>query len=91
MKAVEMHYTVQEAALLLRLCDKTVIVKLKAGEFGRDVVDLGSAKRPDYRLPASGINGYLDARRVFSESTELGIAARSVGELRRKVQLKQAA
>lgn len=81
MNVVEMFYTVPESALLLRLCTKTVICKLKRGEFGEDVVNLGSAERPDYRIPASGLNGYLAARRVFCD---LGIAARSVGELRRK-------
>lgn len=63
-RAVEMYYTVQAVGLLLGFCPKTVIVKLKAGEFG------------------SGVNGYLDARRVFSEVEP--IAARSIGELRRK-------
>lgn len=89
MNAVEMFYTVQEAGLLLRLCGKTVIGKLKAREFGDGVVNLGSEARPDYRIPASGINGYLAARRLFAEP---GVAARSTGELRRKVsQLAQAA
>lgn len=81
-RAVEMYYTVQAVGLLLGFCPKTVIVKLKAGEFGSGVVDLGTVARPDYRLPASGVNGYLDARRVFSEVEP--IAARSIGELRRK-------
>ena len=48
---------------------------------GEDVVNLGSDLRPDYRIPASGINAWLSSRRVFSEP---GIAARSTGELRRK-------
>jgi len=82
MKAVEMFYTVQATSLLLGLCDKTVCAKLKAGEFGVDVVNLGTELRPDYRVPASGINGYLKGRRLFSESA--GVSARSVGELRRK-------
>jgi hypothetical protein len=80
MKAVEIFYTVQSVALLLGLCEKTVIVKLKAREFGAEVVNLGSMQRPDYRIPASGVNGYLTARRVF---LDMGIPARSVGELRR--------
>lgn len=82
MKAVEMFYTVQATALLLSCCDKTVLSRLKAGEFGADVVNLGTAARPDYRLPASGINGYLTARRVFSEFEP--VVARSEAELRRK-------
>lgn len=81
MRAVEKFYSVAETALLLSLCPKTVIGKLKARELGEDVVNLGSEERPDYRIPASGINAWLARRRVFSE---LGIAARSPGELRRK-------
>jgi len=87
-RPVEFFYTVRETGLLLRLHDKTVIEKLKAGSFGTypdGPVNLGSEKRPDYRIPASRINAYLDARRVFSETqVALGIAARTEGELRRK-------
>ena len=46
---------------------------------------IGGPERPDYRLPASGINAWVAARRVFPEP---GIAARSVGELRRKSALQ---
>ena len=81
MRAVEKFYSVHETALLLSLCSKTVIEKLKARAFGEAVVNLGSDLRPDYRIPASGINAWLDSRRVFSE---IGISARSTGELRRK-------
>lgn len=83
MRAVEKFYSVSETALLLSLCTKTVIEKLKARELGEDVVNLGSDLRPDYRIPASGINAWLAERRVFSFST-VGMAARSTGELRRK-------
>ena len=82
MKAVEKFYSVQESALLLSLGDKTVVAKMKAGDFGTGVVNLGSVLRPDYRIPASGLNAYLDARRVLPQ---IGIAARTTGELRRKV------
>jgi len=83
MRAVEKFYSVAETALLLSLCTKTVIEKLKARDLGSDVVNLGSELRPDYRIPASGINAWLESRRVFLEP---GIAARSTGELRRKAQ-----
>jgi len=83
MKAVEMYYPISAVALLLGLCTKTVTIKLKAGEFGREVVNLGSESGPDYRIPASGVNAYLSARRLFTEAPA-GIAARSEGELRRK-------
>lgn len=85
MKAVEKYYSVAECALLLSFCTKTVIEKLKAREFGDEVVNLGGERQPDYRIPASGLNAYLERRRVFSESASPGIFARTVGELRRKV------
>lgn len=81
MKALDMHYTVQEVALLLRVSAKTVIRKLRARELGEDIVNLGTEQRPDYRIPAAGVNAYLDRNKIF---TEPGIAARSIGELRRK-------
>jgi hypothetical protein len=65
---VEMYYTVQEAALCLRLSDRTVKDRLKAGDLGREVVDLGTEKRPDYRIPATGINGWLARCRVFGKT-----------------------
>lgn len=82
MKAVEMYYTVQELSLLLRLHEKTVVTKLRAGEFGSAVVNLGSELRPDYRLPASSVNSFLEGRRFFPNT--IGIAARNESELRRK-------
>jgi hypothetical protein len=82
MKAVEKFYSVADVSLLLSLCTKTVLEKIHGREFGEQVVNLGTAQRPDYRVPASALNAFLEARRIFSEP---GIAARSVGELRRKV------
>lgn len=85
MKALELYYTPEETSVLVKLHVKTVREKLIAGEFGRDVVNLGSDQRPDYRIPASGVNAYLHGRRLFSEPSEdMGIPARSIGELRRK-------
>src|SRR4051812_28939553 len=88
-RAVEKYYSVEEAMFLLGYtCSKTIIRKIKAGDFGSDVVDLGE-NQPDYRIPASGLNAFLDRRRLFSESdssnTDMGISARTIGELRRKV------
>jgi hypothetical protein len=85
MSAVEKYYSVAEVALLLSCSEKNVVRKMSEGAFGDGCVNIGSEKRPDYRIPASGVNGYLQTRRVFSESSELGVKARSVGELRRKV------
>jgi hypothetical protein len=83
MRVAEMHYTVAEVALMLRLHEKTVLVKMHGRQFGEAVVNLGSPERPDYRIPASGVNGYLESNRVFRD--EPGVCARTVGELRRKV------
>jgi hypothetical protein len=80
-----MYYTPDEVGMLLRLCSKTVIQRIKAGDFGPNVADIGSDRQADYRIPASGVNAYLASRRVFSEP---GIAARSVGELRRKAHVE---
>lgn len=85
MRAVELYYTPNETALLVRLDVKTVLKKLRAGEFGRTVVNLGSQVRPDYRIPASALNAWLDGRRVFfEEGEEPGVRACSQHELRRK-------
>lgn len=79
-----MYYSVAEVSLLMRLHEKTVLLKMHDGEFGDGVVNLGTEAGPDYRIPASGVNAYLERRRIFREP---GIAARSIGELRRKAQL----
>ena len=87
-RVVELFYTVGELAFLLRLGESTVSRKWKSGEFSpagpdgqpdiSNIVDLGG----DIRIPASGVNHYLDRHRVRRTS---GVAARTVGELRRKV------
>jgi hypothetical protein len=81
MSAVEKYYSVAEIALLFSCSKDHVERGIKAGHFGDGVVNIGSEERPDYRIPASGVNGYTGARRVFSE---LGIKARCRGELGRK-------
>lgn len=50
-------------------------------KFGRDVVNLGTDKAPDYRIPESGLQAYQMRRRVFVDEP---IAGRTEGELRRK-------
>ena len=90
-KSPELFYSVQSVALIVGRCEKQVIKDLKEGKFGTDVVDLAKdspedePKSHDYRIPAAGVNFYLSQRRVFSSAEELGISARSVGELRRNV------
>lgn len=79
MRAVEKYYSVGETALLLGFSERWVRDRINLGEFaGALLIDR------DYRVPASGINGWADQHRVRS-AAELGVPARSVGELRRKV------
>ena len=80
--AVEKFYSVTETALLLSLSSGTVIEKLKARAFGDGVINLAGAARPEYRIPASGINAWAESCRVFPD---VGVSARTLGELRRKV------
>jgi hypothetical protein len=80
--AIEKFYSIGETALLMSVCTKTVRRRMECGDLGGGVVNIGTDLRPDYRIPCSGINAWLLARRVFSEP---GIAARSIGELRRKI------
>lgn len=95
-RAVEKYYTVAETAMLMELNRRTVVEKLLKREFGDAVVDLAKKgphdepKTHDYRIPASGINAYLNARRVFFTTDELGVTARNEGELRRKASGKEA-
>lgn len=92
MKEIEQYYSVRLAAERLGLHERTVVIKLKARAFGNGVVNLSSTAAPDYRIPASGLNAFLNARRIFlpdcnaqsEPKPELPIAARTIGELRRK-------
>lgn len=79
-KPIEKYYTVQQLGWLLELDAKTIRLKAHAGAFGDAVLNL---EGKDLRVPASGVNAYLENQRVFPRDVE-PIAARSVGELRRK-------
>ena len=90
------YYTVAETAKKLSCCSKTVLRRLHKGELGLDVVNVSNDWQPDYRIPESGITAFLQARRVFASSQpglvsqpepQVGIAARSIGELRRKARM----
>ena len=74
-RAVEKHYSVGEAALLLGFSERWVRDRIRAGDFA-GVIDCGS----ELRIPASSINAFL-ARHEYLEP---GIPARTAGELRRK-------
>ena len=82
MRAVEMHYTAQEISVLIRKCDRYVRDRMKRGEFGADVFYIDG----EYVATASAVNAFLERHRLPA----LGIRARSEGELRRKVEARQA-
>lgn len=82
MRAVEAFYRVQDVEVLLRVCRNTVIRAIRSGQFA-GVVNIGGPVQPDYRIPASSINAWLESRRVFSVLPE-PVVARTPGELRRK-------
>jgi len=62
MSAVEKYYSVTETCLLLSVSADTVLRRIKAGDFGQGVINLSTPERPDYRIPASGINAWAAAR-----------------------------
>jgi hypothetical protein len=74
--AVEMHYTLQEIALLCRKCEKFIRVEIKSGRLHPAFMVGGS-----YVCPASAVNAYLAEREVPT----FGVAARNQGEARRKL------
>ena len=82
MLAVEMHYTVGEVSLLLRMSERWVRDRIQAGEFGDTATDgpvlIGGT---DWRIPASGINRYLAGQRPLPSP---GVPARNRRELRAK-------
>jgi hypothetical protein len=86
-RVVEAYYTIGDLAVYLRLSERTVCRKVQEGEFspGGDLSNIKNlapkGSRPELRIPASGVNWYLD-KHPYSPVTP--IKARSQGELRRK-------
>lgn len=86
-RVVEAYYTIGDLAVYLRLGERTICRKVQAGEFspGGDLSNIKNlapdGQRPELRIPASGVNWYLD-NHPYSPVTP--IKARSQGELRRK-------
>jgi hypothetical protein len=82
-RAVEKYYTVREAAWLLGFSPAWVRKKCEQGAF------VGTVKiEADYRIPASGINAFLQARTIMQIEQALervGLSARSTTELKRKL------
>lgn len=79
-RVVELYYTVRDLCCLLRYSDTWVKQRIKAGDFGDGVLDVSG----DYRVPASGVNAFLD-RYKFTGAIPVGTAARTQGELLRKM------
>lgn len=77
MKVVEMHYTAQEIAVLIRKSDRYVRDKMKSGAFGADVFFVDG----EYVACASAVNDFIERHRL----PQPGIAARTQGEFRRKL------
>jgi hypothetical protein len=77
---IEKYYRVRDVALLLDFCTKWVVERAKAGEFGRCFCLEGD----DYRIPAAGVNAFIERNRVRPKEEIKPIAARTEGELRRK-------
>ena len=98
---LEYHYTHKDLAQLLGFQPKSVARKIARGEFGEDVILDGQI----YLVPESGVELYRKARRVFQGGGATGtvkrevervipevhpLAARTVGELRRKARGREA-
>jgi len=83
MRVAEFFYSQTDLAVLFRRTPKTILAKIKAGEFGPGVIQDGG----DYFVPASGVNLFVEQHRIFAEPTVEPVPARTLGELRRKLQL----
>lgn len=78
-----MHYTVGELACLLRFSEQWVRERIKAGDFGDQVLNI----RGDLRVPASAVNAFL----ARWSSPAVGVAGRSAGELLRRLREREEA
>jgi hypothetical protein len=81
-RAVERYLSPQDVAFLLGFEVKWVY---KRKHLFAGAVDLDG----DLRIPASSVNKYLDEHLIAPKPLPEGIAARSVGELRRKANAAQ--
>jgi hypothetical protein len=80
---LELYYTVDDVALLLRFGRKWVRQRLDAGDFGQGVLDI----RGDIRIPASGVNAFITRHhRVY----DLQIRMANTGRMRRQLASKAA-
>lgn len=85
-RIVEKYYAVRELAFLLGFSETYIRIRIKSGEFSpsgnpmENIVEVGS----DIRVPASGVVFWLQ-KHPLKSAAGMGVAARSPGELRRKL------
>ena len=85
MKVIEKFYTPGELGLMLGIRSQWVREHISDFSSFGQVVKIDSG----YRIAASAVNGYLDARQVRDLAAEAGVAARSETELKRKLRSKR--
>jgi hypothetical protein len=87
-RVCELYYSIADLSTLLRFAEKTLRAKIKAGDFSppgaNGEPDLGNILEisGELRVPASGVNHFLDRHRLVYD---VGVKARNLGELRRKL------
>ena len=87
MTVPEMFFDQCQVALLESVSTKTVLRRIKAGEYG----PLVTREAARFFVPASAINARRERHRVFdADGRSRPIVARSIGELRRKAALQHA-
>jgi hypothetical protein len=77
---IEKYYRGKDVALLLDFSDKWVLQRVKAGDFGSCFYVAG-----DWRIPASGVNAFINRHAVARGVVGEPVPARTEGELRRKL------
>lgn len=80
---VEKYYTVSELSLLLGFGAEWVRTRIHQGEFG----DKCWMHQKDIRVPASAVNAFVE--KCLIAVPEAGIAARTAGELVRKIRERE--
>lgn len=80
-KPAELFYTVGELAVMHKRCERVIRERCRRGDYGDGVI----LDEKEYLIPASGVNAWVEKRRVFpADSCAAPIAARTEGEARRK-------
>lgn len=81
-KTVEKYYTVQQLAWLLEFDRKTILEWVRGGKFGGECLNVDGS---DVRVPSSGVELWRrNHLMTLPERDVEPVAARTLGELRRK-------